>query len=336
MALIIFVFASAAFFPAAALADVGVNLAELSGGSQNTWPYTDLFQHSTQFSARTRTFPWDNGNRVLYSRQGLPVAVNFTAGGTAASGAHAFVGSVTPTINYSPSQTIPSYLPGTYVLLWGASSVYLYGDYTVYFVARTCIHTHTLARTQSSAEGNVTIELDGDVRLLVNSSSPGFDASCVCGRVVVALSTPSLGIVVRIFRLLDPAHPLRALHLVPIELESKFNSTDLFHPRFVGLIRAIRDTAAVGAAGDRGPLMLRFAGWAQELATITFAPYAATATWEGRAVPGSWGITPAGVPLEHMCALVRATGAGSAWFSVPQNAAGAASVAGEPSRVVAF
>lgn len=106
-----------AIFPSAA--DVGVNLAEIAGGSQNSWPFSDLFRHATQFSARTLTYPWDQGNRVIYSPAGYPVAVNFSVGGTAAGGAHAFIGSTIPTINYSPSQTVPGYLPGQYVLLWG-------------------------------------------------------------------------------------------------------------------------------------------------------------------------------------------------------------------------
>ncbi len=107
-----------AFFPTAAY--IGVNMAELVGGSQNTWAYTDLLQHATQFSARTRTYAWDQGNRVIYSPLGFPVGVNFSVGGTVNNGAHAFVGSTLPTINYSPSQTLPGYLPGVYVLLWGA------------------------------------------------------------------------------------------------------------------------------------------------------------------------------------------------------------------------
>lgn len=112
------VFLTASIFPSAA--DVGVNLAEISGGSQNSWPFSDLFRHATQFSARTLTYPWDQGNRVIYSQAGYPVAVNFSVGGTAAVGAHAFVGSTISTINYSPAQTVPGYLPGLYVLLWGA------------------------------------------------------------------------------------------------------------------------------------------------------------------------------------------------------------------------
>lgn len=188
-------------------------------------------------------------------------------------------------------------------------------------LVRPTWHRKSLLRTG----GNVTVELDGDVRITVNSTSPGYNPACACGRVVVAIPTPALGIVVRVFRLLDPERPLRALHLVPIGLEATFNSTDLFHPRFVGMLRAI-GASAEGAG--RGPLLLRFSGWAQELATITFEPYARTATWEDRALPGAWGIAQAGVPLEHMCALARAAGAGAAWFSVPQNAAGAAAVAG--------
>ena len=61
--------------------------------------------------------------------------------------------------------------------------------------------------------------------------------------------------------------------------------------------------------------------------SVTLAPYSTVASWADRAVPATWGVTPAGVPLEYMAALVRATSAPAAWFSVPQAAAKDAAVA---------
>ena len=102
---------------------VGLNLAELSGGSQNAWPFSDVFRHASQFTtvrSSGLSWLWDAYNRVNFdSITGFPVAVNYTVGGSNLNAGLAFVGSTLPFTNYAPSETVPTYLPGTYVLLWG-------------------------------------------------------------------------------------------------------------------------------------------------------------------------------------------------------------------------
>ena len=211
-----------------------------------------------------------------------------------------------------------------------------------------CASLTRLCNALARAEGNATISLGGDASLTVDASHPGYSAVCGCGRATVALS-PAVGLSVTV-RGFDPQRPLRGLSLVPAELESTWNTTGVFSPRLVALMQGL---GAVAAPGYRGPL-LRFSGWGDELAgseqsgggsggwllrctlclaapafsAVTFAPYSSVASWGDRALASAWGITPAGVPLEHMAALVRATAAPAAWFSVPQGAAGAAAVAG--------
>ena len=101
---------------------LGLNFAELSGGSQNSWPFSDIFRHAGPFTAVRRaagSWVWDRNNRIILdSLTGFPTAVDFTAGGTSLSAGQAFVASTLPFLNYAPSQAIPAYLPGPHVLLW--------------------------------------------------------------------------------------------------------------------------------------------------------------------------------------------------------------------------
>ena len=101
---------------------LGLNFAELGGGSQNSWPFSDVFRHAGQFNAVRRGasgWLWDRNDRIILdAATGLPAAVNYTAGGTSLNAAQAFVASTLPFTNYGPSQTVPTYLPGTHVLLW--------------------------------------------------------------------------------------------------------------------------------------------------------------------------------------------------------------------------
>jgi hypothetical protein len=197
--------------------------------------------------------------------------------------------------------SLPAWLPGPHVLLWS---------------------------------GNATIELQGDANVTANASSAGFDRAGYTGRLLIPSLNPAIGLTVRLSGF-DPDHPIRALHLVPLELEATFNVSDLFHPRFRALLRlSIRQPPGSGGApgstrGGGGGPVLRFSNWQHELAGITFAPYSAVSAWEGRAQPGRCfsSVRQAGVPLEHMAALARDTDAAAAWFSVPQGACAAAAVA---------
>lgn len=101
---------------------LGLNFAELSGGSQNSWPFSDIFRHAGPFTAVRRaagSWVWDRDNRIILDPlTRFPTGVDFTAGGTSLSAGQAFVASTLPFLNYAPSQTIPAYLPGPHVLLW--------------------------------------------------------------------------------------------------------------------------------------------------------------------------------------------------------------------------
>ena len=101
---------------------LGLNFAELGGGSQNSWPFSDIFRHAGPFNVVRRItngWAWDHNNLIILDPlTGYPTGVNYAAGGTALHGGQAFIASTLPFTNYAPSQTIPTYLPGTYVLLW--------------------------------------------------------------------------------------------------------------------------------------------------------------------------------------------------------------------------
>ncbi|PNH02889.1 Tenascin-X [Tetrabaena socialis] len=147
--------------------------------------------------------------------------------------------------------------------------------------------------------GNGTLELDGDAAVPPVSSAPG--------RVVVDITPSATGLRLRIVSS-SPANPVANVRVVPLAFEATYNTTQVFQPEFLDLLRGIpllRTAAWNRATGNPGSTRAAPRDWASRTTT--------THSSQVREEDG--------VAVEHLAQLANTVGA-SLWLSLPRAANG--------------